>query len=124
MKEIQQKAFDTILADANGGIVLVDFFATWCGPCRVVGPILNGLEPEYAERVTFVKVDSDKNKELAAAFSVRSLPTVLVLKARDPGPGADVVSYAIGAKAPAHYKQMLDAALTPKKSLWSRLTGG
>lgn len=60
--------------------VLVDFWADWCAPCKMVMPVLEGLEPEYAGRVTFVKLNSEQVGTIARQYHVRSLPTVLIFK--------------------------------------------
>lgn len=56
---------------------IVDFYADWCGPCRVVGPVLEELSKEYAGKVNIYKVDTDKEQELAAMFGIRSIPSIL-----------------------------------------------
>lgn len=60
--------------------VLVDFYADWCGPCRMLGPALEGLAREYAGRVKFVKVNIDEEPELARHFRVQSIPTLLAFR--------------------------------------------
>lgn len=60
---------------------IVDFYATWCSPCRALAPILEELAEEYAGEVDFYKVDIDREEELAAAFGVRSVPTLLFIPA-------------------------------------------
>lgn len=58
--------------------VLIDFFATWCGPCQMLGPILKQVKDSLGDRVSIIKVDVDKNQELAAMQQVRSVPTMML----------------------------------------------
>ena len=58
--------------------VLVDFWAAWCGPCRMVGPVIEEISNEYSEKAVVGKVDIDSNQEYAAKYGVRNIPTVLV----------------------------------------------
>lgn len=60
--------------------VVIDYTATWCGPCRLIAPFIDRLAEEYAERATVVKMDIDNNKEHAKKFGIRSIPTVLIFK--------------------------------------------
>ncbi len=60
--------------------VMVDFFATWCGPCRMAGPVLDELAKEYKDKVVIGKVDVDEEKDLAQQYGVMSIPTVIVFK--------------------------------------------
>ncbi len=64
--------------------VLVDFFATWCGPCQRLAPILEQVEPEYEGKINFFKVDIDEEPDLANSYNVRSVPTLILFKGGQP----------------------------------------
>ena len=74
---------DTFDARVASGTVLVDFFATWCGPCRMLAPILEDVESRHPE-TSFVKVDVDQSPELANEYGVTSIPTLVVFKNGEP----------------------------------------
>ena len=76
----------------NGDMpVVLDFWAEWCGPCRMVGPIIDDLAAEYEERVVIGKVDVDNNDDVVSEFSIRNIPTILFFK------GGEVVDKQVGA---------------------------
>ncbi len=64
----------------SGQVTVVDFWAQWCGPCRAIAPIIEELADEYAGSALVGKVDVDANQELAMQYSIRSIPTILILK--------------------------------------------
>jgi len=120
LKPLSETAFDQALSEAEN-LVLVDFWADWCGPCKVVGPILERLAGDYVDQVAFYKVDADQNRALMNAFGIRSLPTVLLLKPHGDRPGAAVLSHIVGANPPRAYIEMLENGLNPKPSLVKRI---
>ena len=71
--------FDKEVINANG-VVLVDFWASWCGPCRMVAPIIDQLEEEYAGKINVGKVNVDEESALASEFAVVSIPTIIIFK--------------------------------------------
>ncbi|MEU7986768.1 thioredoxin [Streptosporangium canum] len=81
--------------------VLVDFWAEWCGPCRMIAPVLEQIEAEHGDRVTIAKLNYDEHQEIAARYGVMGLPTLNLYK------GGEVVQQIIGAKP----KRLLLAAL-------------
>ena len=60
--------------------VLIDFFATWCGPCQMLGPILTEVKNNLGERISIIKIDVDKNQAVAAQYQVRGVPTVILFQ--------------------------------------------
>ena len=82
--------------------VLVDFWAAWCGPCRMVGPIIDELSEEYEGKAVVRKVDIDSNQQYAAQFGVRNIPTVLVFK------NGELVDRKVGVSSKNDYAQALD----------------
>jgi putative thioredoxin len=87
--------------------VLVDFWAPWCGPCKVIGPLLEKLEVAYGGRFKLVKIDSDQEQQLAAAFGIRSIPTCVLLKNGQPVDGF------MGALPEGQLRAFLDKHLPP-----------
>lgn len=79
MKVIHSQEFETVLAGSKTA-VLVDFFATWCGPCKMFAPILEAFAAENAGKAEVYKVDIDQDPELAQKFGVMSVPTIISFK--------------------------------------------
>jgi thioredoxin 1 len=88
MTILEQDNFEELVGQA--GVALVDFWATWCGPCRMLSPTVDDIAEEYAGRVTVAKCNVDDNEDLAAQFGIRSIPTLLFFK------GGQVVEKSVG----------------------------
>ncbi len=84
---------------------LVDFWAVWCGPCRMVGPLVEEIANEYDGKAVVGKVDVDNNPETAAKFGIRNIPTILFMK------GGEIVDKQVGAVSKDVLKQKLDAMM-------------
>ncbi|HTY23669.1 MAG TPA: thioredoxin [Desulfomonilaceae bacterium] len=83
---------------------LVDFWATWCGPCRTVGPIVEELATEYEGKVKVAKLNVDDNKETPAKYGIRGIPTLILFK------NGQVVDQIVGAVPKSRIKELLDKA--------------
>ena len=92
---------NTFQDTVTNGVVLVDFWAPWCGPCRRLNPILEELSQEYSDKVTFAKLNTDENPETGARFGIMSIPTMLVFK------NGEKVDQLVG----AHPKENIKATL-------------
>ena len=73
-----KSSFNTIVN--SGTLVLVDFFADWCGPCKILAPILKQVKEELEDKLKIIKIDVDKNQALSTKFQVRGVPTMILFK--------------------------------------------
>ncbi|MBO0423622.1 thioredoxin [Enterococcus plantarum] len=100
---ITDKEFST---ETDSGLVLIDFWATWCGPCRMQSPILEQLSEEYDEsEVKIAKMDVDENPETPASFGIMSIPTLLLKK------DGEVVEKAVGVHSKEQLRAMIEKYL-------------
>src|SRR5512140_1580545 len=108
MIEVTLQNFEAEVITASKSLpVLVDFWAPWCGPCKVIGPLLEKLEAEYDGRFKLVKIDSDQEQQLAAAFGIRSIPTCVLVMNGQPVDGF------MGAVPEGKIKEFLDKHVPP-----------
>ena len=102
--EITDATFEEVVLNSDKPVV-VDFWAAWCGPCRMVGPIIDELATEYEGKAVVGKVDVDNHQQFAAKYGVRNIPTVLVFK------GGEIVNRQVGVAPKNIYAEAIDAAL-------------
>ncbi|CAI8198539.1 MAG: thioredoxin [Flavobacteriaceae bacterium] len=102
--EITDATFEEVVLNSDKPVV-VDFWAAWCGPCRMVGPIIDELATEYEGKAVVGKVDVDNHQQFAAKYGVRNIPTVLVFK------GGEIVNRQVGVAPKNVYAEAIDAAL-------------
>ena len=101
---LTKETFDVTLNSTEP--VLVDFWATWCGPCRMVGPVIEELAAEYKGKAKVCKVDVDEQPEIAQRYQVMTIPTIMVFK------NGEIVEKVIGVKPKTVFAQMLDKQLS------------
>lgn len=101
---VDDSNFDQIVLQAKTP-VLVDFWAEWCGPCRMVAPIVEELAGEYEGRVNFTKLDVDQNPKTASKYGIMSIPTLLIFKDGNP------ITNIVGFRPKAELKRSLDDVL-------------
>ncbi|MBQ9276724.1 MAG: thioredoxin [Clostridia bacterium] len=99
---LDESNFDEAIKD---GVVLVDFWATWCGPCKMLAPTIEELAEDYEGRVKVCKLDVDDNQSIAMRFKVMSIPTVFIFKNGEP------VKKIIGLSDKEEYAEVLDSLL-------------
>jgi thioredoxin 1 len=102
--EITDLTFEEIVLKSDKP-VMVDFWAEWCGPCRMVGPIIDEISTDFEGKAVVGKLDVDSNQEFAAKYGVRNIPTVLVFK------NGEVVGRQVGVAPKAKYTEELNAAM-------------
>jgi thioredoxin 1 len=102
--EIDKESFKGQVLESDT-LVLVDFWAEWCGPCRMIAPVLEKLQESYGDKVKIVKVNVDENSELAGEYGVQSIPNLLVFK------GGEKVDSSIGASGEETLRKLIDKSL-------------
>ncbi len=100
--ELTNENFD---ATVNSGVSLVDFWAPWCGPCRMIAPVIDELAEDFDGKANICKINTDEQQELAMKFGVRSIPTILVMK------DGEVVETMVGAASKQAFADKINALL-------------
>ena len=102
--EVTDATFEEVVLKSDKPVI-VDFWAEWCGPCRIIGPLLSEIGDEYKDKAVVAKLDVDSNPETAEKFGIRNIPTVLYFK------GGEVVDKQVGAVPKNNLSSKLDAIL-------------
>ena len=101
---VTNDSFDQVVIQSQS-LVMVDFWATWCGPCKIVAPVVEELAKEYEGRVNFTKVNTDENTDLATRYNIRGIPTLMFFKE------GKVMDQVVGAVPKAQLKSKIDSLL-------------
>lgn len=104
VEHINDDQFEAVVLKATGP-VLVDFWAEWCGPCKMIAPVLDQLAQEFDGKVKIVKVNVDENPQYAAQYKVRGIPTLLLFK------NGEIVKTQVGAANKVQISQVINAGL-------------
>lgn len=104
VKIVTTDSFDEEVVKSQG-LVMVDFWATWCGPCKIVAPVVEELAKEYEGKVTFAKLNTDEHPDIASRFSIRGIPTLMFFK------DGKVMDQVVGAVPKGQLKSKLDSLL-------------
>jgi len=105
--ELTDESFESEVLNAESGKpVLVDFWAEWCGPCKMVGPVVEELAGEFEGKAKVGKVDVDSNPEISTKYGIRSIPSLLIFK------DGEVVDQIVGAVPKSKLKKQLEAQLS------------
>lgn len=102
--EINEKNFEELVVNSGKPVVL-DFWAVWCGPCRMIAPFIEEMQNEYGDKAVIGKVDVDNNNEIAVKYGIRNIPTILFIK------NGEVVDKVVGAVPKSTLTAKLDAML-------------
>jgi len=100
--ELNSSNFDETVKE---GVTLVDFWAPWCGPCRMIAPVIEELAVDYEGKATIAKVNTDEEQELAIKFGIRSIPSILFFK------DGQVVDQMVGAASKQAFAEKLDSLI-------------
>jgi len=104
IEHVNQDSFQTTVLDSQKP-VLVDFWAEWCGPCKMVAPVIDELAAEYKDKAGFAKINVDESPKLASQFGVMSIPTIMIFKNGKPE------QQVIGYKSKNDLQKLLDSVL-------------
>jgi thioredoxin 1 len=104
-EEVNDAQFESEVLKASVP-VLVDFWAPWCGPCRMVEPLVEELAEEYADKVKFLRMNTDENMNAPSQYGIRAIPTLLMFK------GGEPVGQVIGFRPKSDMKKVIDQALS------------
>ena len=102
--ELTSANFDSYLNESNK-LIIIDFWAEWCGPCRLIAPIIKELSEEYGDKAIFGKVDVDQEVELSTKYGIRNIPTVLFIK------NGKVIDKIVGALPKSKFVEKINSLL-------------